>query len=316
MNRQSTGEGVDLEYSGVTESVENRPAEIDLFDFRRADRIPKSQLRGIYLLHENFVRSLSASLSAYLRTYLSMNLIGVEQISYAKFLERLPANTCMTFLGLKPYDGHAVLEINPSLVFPILELLLGASKASHQPLHRELTEIEHTLMDGLFRVMVKDLSEAWIGVSPIEFSIVAGKSEPQLLRIMSANEALVAVTIDVQIGESSGHINLAMPSLMVKMVRQKLESHEPAGKSESTPDEKSRLFQLVKQARVEIDARVLDQQIRTDDLLGLQVGDVIAIDIPVGSNLCLALNGKPHFRGQVVRMGQKRGFQITASQDA
>ena len=98
------------------------------FDFRRPDRIAKSQLRAIHQLHDNFVRNLVSSLSAYLRSYLIVNLVSVEQLSYSEFLECLPSPTCIASLGLKPYDGNAVLELNSSLIFPILEILLGGER--------------------------------------------------------------------------------------------------------------------------------------------------------------------------------------------
>jgi flagellar motor switch protein FliM len=59
------------------------------------------------------VRNLVSSLSAYLRSYLAVNLVSVEQLSYAEFLDGLPSPTCMVSLGLKPYDGQGVLELNP-----------------------------------------------------------------------------------------------------------------------------------------------------------------------------------------------------------
>src|SRR5215475_3261259 len=91
------------------------------YDFRRPDRIAKDQLRAIHLLHENFARSLASSLSAYLRAYVAVNLISVEQLSFVEFAQFLPSPTSMIILGMKPYDGNALLEINPALVFPILE---------------------------------------------------------------------------------------------------------------------------------------------------------------------------------------------------
>src|ERR1700752_2777555 len=109
-----------------------------LFDFRRPDRIAKSQLRAIHVLHDNFVRNLSSSLSAYLRSYLIVNLVSVEQLSYAEFLECLPSPTCIVSLGLKPYDGNAVLELNSSLIFPILEILLGGNGKSTVQFQREI----------------------------------------------------------------------------------------------------------------------------------------------------------------------------------
>ena len=119
------------------------------FDFRRPDRIAKSQLRAIHQLHDNFVRNLVSSLSAYLRSYLIINLVSVEQLSYSEFLECLPSPTCIASLGLKPYDGNAVLELNSSLIFPILEILLGGDGKLQFSAQREITEIEQVLLDGL-----------------------------------------------------------------------------------------------------------------------------------------------------------------------
>ena len=46
------------------------------YDFSRPDRIAKDQLRAIHLLHDNFTRNLASSLSAYLRAYVMVNLVG------------------------------------------------------------------------------------------------------------------------------------------------------------------------------------------------------------------------------------------------
>src|SRR5947209_20212667 len=99
--------------SGAANDDSSKKAQV--YDFRRPDRIAKDQLRSIHLLHENFARSLASSLSAYLRAYVTVNLVSVEQLSFVEFTQCLPSPTCMIALGMKPYDGNAVLEINPSL---------------------------------------------------------------------------------------------------------------------------------------------------------------------------------------------------------
>src|SRR5882762_2128265 len=102
------------EIDAVFESLQKKSGEEGvskkavLFDFRRPDRIAKSQFRAIHQLHDTFVRNLVSSLSAYLRSYLMINLVSVEQLSYAEFLECLPSPTCIASLGLRPYDGNAV----------------------------------------------------------------------------------------------------------------------------------------------------------------------------------------------------------------
>src|SRR5260370_2176240 len=118
------------------------------YDFRRPDRIAKDQLRAIHLLHENFARSLASSLSAYLRAYVAVNLISVEQLSFMEFSQCLPSPTCLVSLGMRPCEGNAVLEINPSLVFPILEMLLGGAGKYTTKINREVTEIQQSLIEG------------------------------------------------------------------------------------------------------------------------------------------------------------------------
>jgi flagellar motor switch protein FliM len=72
------------------------------YDFRRPDRIAKDQLRAIHILHENFARSLASSLSAYLRAYVVVNLVSVEQLSFMEFSQCLPSPSCLVSLGMKP----------------------------------------------------------------------------------------------------------------------------------------------------------------------------------------------------------------------
>src|SRR5438552_7461067 len=127
LSRQLSQQEIDAFFQN---GFSGEPAAAAKFDFRRPDRIPKSQVRAIHLLHDTFVRNLVSSLSAYLRSYLTVNLVSVEQLSYAEFLDGLPSPTCIVSLGLRPYDGSGVLELNPSLVFPIVEMLLGGSGKS------------------------------------------------------------------------------------------------------------------------------------------------------------------------------------------
>ncbi len=75
------------------------------YDFRRPDRIPKEQLRSIHLLHDFFARNLAGSLGAYLRAYVVVHLVSVEQLSFAEFLQYLPTPTCIARTTGKDVGG-------------------------------------------------------------------------------------------------------------------------------------------------------------------------------------------------------------------
>jgi len=284
--------------------------KVQVYDFRRPDRIAKDQLRSIHLLHENFARGLSSSLSAYLRAYVAVNLLSVEQLAFAEFVRSLPSPTSLVALGMKPYDGNSLLEINPSLVFPILEMLLGGDGLGSKHIDREITEIEQHILDGLLRIILQDLRTAWHTVTAIEFTIDGHETEPQLLQILAPNEAVVCITMEVRIGETTGTMNLGIPSILVKMLRQKFDQQWTSRRAISTDGEHERVLRLLRPAQLRMDARLEGARMRVDTLLELQEGDVVAFDYPVTRPLSVTVNGKLRYRAEIVAAGRKRALQV------
>jgi len=312
VNRQLTQQEIDAVFQKIKGRAEDAASKAAAFDFRRPDRIAKSQVRAIHLLHENFVRNLASSLSAYLRSYLTVNLISVEQLSYGEFLEGLPSPTCLVSLSLRPYDGNALIELNPSLIFPIIEIILGGKGRASGQLKREITEIEQNLLESLFRIILNDLKEAWKGVTLIDFRIEAVATEPQMLQILAPNEAVVAVGIEIRIGENSGTLNLAIPSINIKMIGQKFDQQWSLRKTEPTEAEQQRVLRLIRASEAELDARLRGPSLRVRDLLDMEVGDLVWLDHRLDQPFGCEINGRPKFRGHVVNFNEKKAFVVDA----
>jgi len=311
MSRQLSQQEIDAVFQNTQAPQAQKPGKrAAAFDFRRPDRIAKSQLRAIHQLHDNFVRSLVSSLSAYLRSYLVINLVSVEQLSYSEFLECLPSPTCIASLGLKPYDGNAVLELNSSLIFPILEILLGGDGKLQFSAQREVTEIEQVLLDGLFRLILRDLHEAWTFVTDINFTLETIETEPQFLQILAPTEAVVAVAIEIRIGDSVGMMNIAMPSIIIKMMRQKFDQQWSLRKSASTEVEQARILGLIQTSTLTSEVILSGPQMLLRDLVNLEEGDVLSFEFPVGRPLDLRLNGERKYRGEMVNAGRRAAFRV------
>jgi flagellar motor switch protein FliM len=310
VNRQLTQQEIDAVFRKVKGQPDDAKRKAIVFDFRRPDRIAKSQVRAIHMLHENFVRNLASSLSAYLRSYLTVNLISVEQLSYGEFIEALPSPTCLVSLSLRPYDGSALIELNPSLIFPIIEIILGGKGRAGGNIKREITEIEQSLLETLFRIVLNDLKEAWKGVTMIDFKIEAVATEPQMLQILAPNEAVVAVSIEIRLGDCSGTLNLAIPSINIKMIGQKFDQQWSLRKTEPTEAEQQRVLKLIRGASVRLDARLNGPRLLVKDLLEIEAGDVLRFDHRLDQVLECDINGKGKFLGRLVNSNQKKAFLI------
>jgi flagellar motor switch protein FliM len=310
MKRELSQQEIDAVFQGTGDASRDKLSGAVAFDFTRLDRIPKSQLRAIHLLHENFARNLASSLSAYLRSYASLNLVSLEQISYSEFLEGLSSPTCITYIGLQPYDGTAVMELNPNLMFGLLELLLGGNGKAKASLNRKITEIEKNLVQTLMRVVLHDLSEAWKSVADIRFSVQSLASEPQLLHVLAPAEAVVVIAIDVRVGDYTGLLNLAIPSIFIKRLRHKFDQLRQVRRAASTTKDQSYLSDLIQDATLTLEARIDGGRISTKGLLNLEVGDVLVIDHPVDRDIKGFLNGCDKYVGGVVSVRDRIALQV------
>ncbi|HZT38495.1 MAG TPA: flagellar motor switch protein FliM [Bryobacteraceae bacterium] len=311
-DRVLSQEEIDSVFRNLREGAEDDdPArKAQPYDFRRPDRIGKDQLRAIHLLHENFARTLASSLSAYLRAYAVVNLVSVEQLSFMEFSQCLPSPSCMISLSMRPYDGNAILEINPALVFPIIEMLLGGGGKSSAKISRGVTEIEQSILEGLYRIVLHDLRAAWQQVCVLDFKIEDFETEPQLLKVMAPNEAVVAISMEVRIGENAGMMNLGIPSIVVKMLRQKFDQQWSVRRTQAGEEEHSRVFRLLKTSSMKLEARLRGATLTVEDLLQLEPGQVLTFDHGLDKPIDCLINGRLKFHGHIVNAGRKRAFHI------
>lgn len=281
------------------------------FDFGRLDRIPKSQLRALHLVHENFVRSLASGLSAYLRSYVALNLVSLEQISYSEFLEGLASPTCIAYLGLQPFDGTALLELNVNLMFALLELLLGSKGLSSSlTVQRKITDIEKTVVHTLMRVILRDLEEAWKSVAPVSFTVQSLASEPQMLHVLAHAEAVVVIAIEMRVASVSGLMNLAIPSIFIKRLRYNFDRLQQVRKAESTERGQLHLAGLLQDARLNFAAHIDGGTVSTRTLLDLEEGDVLLLNQPLDRPVKGYVNGCHKWLGEIVNRRDRLAFEV------
>jgi len=311
-NRVLTQEEIDNVFKKMSgKSASSRDhVQAMVYDFRRPDRIPKDQLREIHLLHENFCRNMAGSLSAYLRAYVTVNLISVLQLSYAEFLQCFPSPTSISILSLRPFEGKGVLEMNPTLVFPIIEILMGGQGKPSSTPKREITEIEQSILEGALRLILKDLREAWTSVANFDLALEKTETEPQLVQTLSPNEAVVAVGVEVKVGECVGMLNFGVPAIIIKMLRQRFDQRGNQRRTAPTAQERARVFALAQPARVEADALLDGASISLRTLIRMQVGDVVSLDYRADRPVQLTLAGKHKYTARIASQGGKKAVQI------
>jgi flagellar motor switch protein FliM len=313
MKKVLSQEEIDAVFQGSAPDTKNEPSlgEVAAFDLSHLDRIPKSQLRALHMVHENFVRNLASSLSAYLRSYVALNLVSLEQISYAEFLDGLSFPTCIAYIGLNPYDGTSVFELNMTLMFTFMELLMGSKGRVGTPVQRKITDIEKSIMQTLLRVVLLDLREAWRSVTDIDFSVQSLASEPQLMHVLAPAEAVIVIAVDVRVGEVTGLMNLAIPSIFIKRLRNKFEQLQRVRKAHANERDHVIVAELIQDVTLDLDAFIEGGKIPARTLLDLEPGDILMLDHSADKPLKASLNGEEKWHGFIGAQKENLVFEVT-----
>jgi len=298
-----------LEGSGDDALLPQR--QVTLYDFKRPNRVSKEQLRAFRGVHDKMARSLASQISSIMRSIVEIQLHSVDQMTYGEFLMSLPNPTSFNVFSVKPLEGSGVIEINPSIAFPMLDRLLGG-KGEPFDASREFSDIELSLFETILRVMMSTLKEAWGPVMDIYPTIESKESSPNVVQIVAQNEIVVMVVMEIIIGHSSGMMNICYPVIALEPVLPKLASRDlMLNETSSKKSRNTELQVLLGGAQVNVEATLGKTDLTMADVLGLQEGDILRLASAADDVVTVSVDGKERFKGEIGLRRFRKSIQIT-----
>ena len=269
--------------------------QITLYDFKRPNRVSKEQLRSIKSLHDKMARSLASDISSLMRSIVEIQLHSVDQMTYGEFLMSLPSPTSFNVFSFKPLDGKGVIELNPSIVFPMIDRLLGGPGMPFDA-NREFTDIELNLLDQILRVITQNMKEVWSPIMEVYPVIEAKESSPNVVQIVAQNEIVIMVVMEIIIGQTSGMMNICYPVISIESLLPKLASRDLM--LSETSNRKSRnkeLRALLRGAKIELEAVLGYAKLNMKEILELEVGDIIKLNRAADDTVVVKVDGREKF---------------------
>ncbi|MBY0222051.1 flagellar motor switch protein FliM [Sporosarcina aquimarina] len=299
------------EMSAEEMKKEEETRKVRVYDFKRALRFSKDQIRSLTRIHENFARLLTTYFSAQLRTYIQINVASVDQIPFEEFISSIPNMTLINIFDVSPLEGNILMEVNPNVAYSMLERLMGGFGSSSGKVDN-MTEIETKILTNLFERSFDSLREAWSGLIEIDPYLAEMEVNPQFLQMISPNETVVVISFNIVIGESSGMINMCIPHIALEPIIPNLSVSYwmQTNKKEPTPEQSILLERRIKKATLPVVADLGKGEISIEDFLYLQMGDVISLDTKIEDPLVIRVGETPKFTAQPGKLRNRMAVQI------
>lgn len=291
------------------EDVEKK---VKVYDFKRALRFSKDQIRSLTRIHENYARLLTTYFSAQLRTFVQISVASVDQLPYDEFIRSIPKMTILNVFTAAPLEGRMVMEVNPNIAYAMLDRMLGGQGSSPSNVS-SLTEIETIVMERVFSRALDSFEEAWRSIIDLELELDVLEVNPQFMQMVSPNETVAVVSLSTKIGDARGMINFCLPHVVLEPIMPKLSAHYwmSTQKKVREPKEVAMLEKRVKMAKLPVIANLGGSTISISELLQLAVGDVIRLKETVDDPIVVKIGDQPKFLGQPGVTKGKSAVQIT-----
>ncbi|PYX40509.1 MAG: hypothetical protein DMG81_05985 [Acidobacteria bacterium] len=224
---------------------------------------------------------------AFLRVVFEASLTSAEHVTYREYLHRLPEVTYICSCNLAPMDEPAVLQLDLSVAFPLIDLL-----------------------ESVVQIICRELGIAWQALG-LAFRFDRRQQTANALRLLPPDDKMLALTFGITMPESRGNLQLAVPAAVSTALLRKMSAdwayRKPKGPAESKELVKARILNCP----FSIELAPMPVRVFAGELMRMRPGELLVLRHSVESSATLLVGEQPLFQAFMMRHGQKRVARLT-----
>ncbi len=290
---------VDALLKGVTGEQDEAAAPetgdgIRPYNIATQERIVRGRMPTLEIINERFARLLRIGLFNFMRRSPEISVGPVKVQKYSEFIRNLVVPTNLNVVQVKPLRGSTLFVMDPSLVFAVVDNMFGGDGRFHTRVEgRDFTPTEQRIIQKMLAVILEDYRKSWTPVHPVTFEYVRSEMHTQFANIATPSEIVVTTAFKIELGTAGGALHICIPYATIEPIRDVLYSSMQGDSYE--PDKRwlRMLQKQVQDADVHLVAKFAHLEVKIGDILGMQVGDMIPIDLP--ETVTAEVDGVPIF---------------------
>lgn len=259
-----------------------RPSgEVTLYDFAGCDRLTRGAMPTLTIVNERVARLLAKSLTTLLRRPIEVSASPNRLERFEEFLPTLPFPACLNLVQLRPLPGRALIIPAQPLIYTSVDCFFGGrgTLPDDQPA-RELTKVEARIVSMLLERVFDALTEAWRPVYALTPELTGQEQNPHFARIAGKRDPVLVTEFSVRHDDQEATLQLVTPQATLAPIEQLLDSTPRSDETEHDDGWTKALVEQLAEAALDLRATLTETTLRIGDVLSLQTGDVIPVELP------------------------------------
>lgn len=280
------------------------------YDFSSQDRIVRGRMPTLEIVNERFARHMRISLFNMMRRSAEVSINGVQMIKFGEYVHTLFVPTSLNMVRFRPLKGTALITMEARLVFILVDNFFGGDGRYHAKIEgREFTPTERRIIQMLLKLIFEDYKEAWAPVMDVGFEYLDSEVNPAMANIVSPTEVIVISSFHIELDGGGGDFHIALPYSMLEPIRELLDAGVQSDKEDTDLRWGKALRDEIMDVPVELKAKLLDTELSLREVMDLQSGDIIPIEMP--EDLTVYIEDLPTFRAKMGRSRENVALKIS-----
>jgi len=278
---------VDALLKGVSGEAEDAQPEaktqagVRPYNLATEERIVRARMPTFEMVNERFARQLRIAMFNFLRRSADVSVSQPRVQKFSDFVRNLVVPTNLNLVQVKPLRGTSLFIFDPNLVFLVVDSLFGGSGQFHNRVEgRDFTQTEMRIIQRLLEIVFEEYEKSWKPVYEIKLEYVRSEMNTQFASIATPNDVVIVTTLNMEFGSAGGEFHICIPYTSLEPIRDQLYSGLQSDGHETDKRWFKQLQREVQSAEVELVVNLGRAAVTLEQILNMQEGDVIGIDVP------------------------------------
>ena len=299
----------DVEEEDSSDNAEEVEGETSDYDFSSQDRIVRGRMPTLEMVNERFARHMRISLFNMMRRTAEVSINGIQMIKFGEYIHTLFVPTSLNMVRFRPLKGTALITMEARLVFILVDNFFGGDGRYHAKIEgREFTPTERRIIQMLLKLIFEDYKEAWSPVMDVSFEYLDSEVNPSMANIVSPTEVVVISSFHIELDGGGGDFHIALPYSMLEPIRELLDAGVQSDKEDTDMRWSKALRDEIMDVPVAINTKFIEVDIPLSQLMDLQAGDIIPIEMP--EHITVLIEDLPTFRAKLGRSRENIALKI------
>lgn len=299
----------DVEEEEAVEEVADSKDGTSDYDFSSQDRIVRGRMPTLEMVNERFARHMRISLFNMMRRTAEVSINGIQMIKFGEYIHTLFVPTSLNMVRFRPLKGTALITMEARLVFILVDNFFGGDGRYHAKIEgREFTPTERRIIQMLLKLIFEDYKEAWSPVMDVSFEYLDSEVNPSMANIVSPTEVVVISSFHIELDGGGGDFHVALPYSMLEPIRELLDAGVQSDKEDTDMRWSKALRDEIMDVPVAINTKFLEVEIPLSQVMELQAGDIIPIEMP--EHITVLIEDLPTFRAKLGRSRDNIALKI------